>query len=78
MRSWLASGALALQQLRETEPRIDAGRAESAGSRLTTKMFARKLQGKPGPDEKAELEHHIRTEEDTIRKYETDLARRGG
>jgi hypothetical protein len=41
-------------------------------------MFARKLQGKPGPDEKAELEHHIRTEEDTIRKYETDLARRGG
>jgi hypothetical protein len=36
------------------------------------------FHGKPGPEEKKELEHHINVEEDTIRKYEADLAKRGG
>src|SRR5439155_20970474 len=43
-------------------------------------MFEKKLHGKPAPgaEEKKHLEHDIKTEEDIIRRYEADLARRGG
>ena len=65
-------------RIKATDPEIVHDREAIDYHKKRKEMFERKLHGKPGPEEKKELEHHINVEEDTIRKYEADLARRGG
>ena len=65
-------------RIKATDPEIAHDREQLDFHKKRKEMFERELHGKPGPGEKKELEHHINVEEDTIKKYQADLAKRGG